>query len=83
MSSAHLWEEMSNPDADGGHRDGGGEVKLCGTQAGAGGAGTGKSGWATGEGAESGRDEGGRPASVACCKGWGFSDGLMSGGARQ
>ena len=35
-------------------------------------------------GAESRRDEGGRPAYVACCKGWGLSvDGLMSGGARQ
>lgn len=47
------------------------------------GAGTGKSGWVTGEETESRRDEGGRPAFVACCKGWGSSGSkLMSDGAR-
>ena len=74
MNSARLWEETSNPDGDGGHRDGGGRVKLCvgpklvwGKQV------LGSLGGRQEKGAESRRDEGGRPGFVACCKGWGSS----------
>ena len=53
---------------------------LCGTQAGVGGAGTGKSGWATGEGSRKQKGWG----REAWLKGWGSSvDGLMSDGTRR